>query len=150
VGPLVAAALVSAVGMRANSKAGGNSRRGSDCLVGMEACGSAIIGRVRSSSQATKVKLMSPRYVKPYRQGNKNDPNDAEASCEAVTRRRCGLYRSRVSRSRRSKRCTGQGSSFASKPSSCRRVTRLCTSALPCASTPWTPNTSCAKRYRLF
>ena len=29
---------------------------------------------------------MSPQFVKPYRKGNKNDPNDAEAICEAVTR----------------------------------------------------------------
>jgi len=32
------------------------------------------------------VKLMSPQFVKPYRKGNKNDPNDAEAICEAVSR----------------------------------------------------------------
>src|SRR5208282_5638760 len=32
------------------------------------------------------VKLMSPQFVKPYRKGNKNDPNDAEAICETVTR----------------------------------------------------------------
>jgi transposase len=30
---------------------------------------------------------MSPQFVIPYRKGNKNDPNDAEAICEAVTRR---------------------------------------------------------------
>ena len=29
---------------------------------------------------------MSPQFVKPYRKGNKIDPNDAEAICEAVTR----------------------------------------------------------------
>ena len=29
---------------------------------------------------------MSPQFVLPYRKGNKNDPNDAEAICEAVTR----------------------------------------------------------------
>ena len=29
---------------------------------------------------------MSPRFVKPYRKSDKNDANDAEAICEAVTR----------------------------------------------------------------
>src|ERR1019366_6417174 len=36
---------------------------------------------VRSS-----VRLMSPRFVKPYRKSDKNDANEAEAICEAVTR----------------------------------------------------------------
>jgi len=34
---------------------------------------------------------MSPQFVKPYRKGNKNDPNDAEAICEAVTRPSMGF-----------------------------------------------------------
>jgi hypothetical protein len=29
---------------------------------------------------------MSPHFVTPHRKGNKNDPNHAEAICEAVTR----------------------------------------------------------------
>ena len=33
-----------------------------------------------------EVKLMSPQYVKPYVKTNKNDANDAEAICEAVSR----------------------------------------------------------------
>jgi transposase len=33
-----------------------------------------------------QVKLMPPRYVKPYVKRNKNDAADAEAICEAVTR----------------------------------------------------------------
>ena len=33
-----------------------------------------------------EVKLMPPRYVKPYVQSQKNDAADAEAICEAVTR----------------------------------------------------------------
>jgi transposase len=32
------------------------------------------------------VKLISPQFVKPYVQGNKNDYNDAAAICEAVSR----------------------------------------------------------------
>ncbi len=33
---------------------------------------------------------MSPQFVVPYRKGNKNDPNDAKAICEAVTRSSTG------------------------------------------------------------
>ena len=33
-----------------------------------------------------QVKMMNPRFVKPYVKGNKNDYNDAEAICEAVQR----------------------------------------------------------------
>ncbi len=33
-----------------------------------------------------EVRLMPPRYVKPYVKRNKNDMADAEAICEAVTR----------------------------------------------------------------
>jgi transposase len=32
------------------------------------------------------VKLMAPKFVAPYRKSGKNDGNDAEAICEAVTR----------------------------------------------------------------
>ena len=31
-------------------------------------------------------KMMAPQFVKPYIKSNKNDPNDAAAICEAVTR----------------------------------------------------------------
>ena len=56
------------------------------CLIGMEACGSAHHwGRV-FKDMGHQVKLMSPQYVKPYIKTNKNDANDAEGICEAVTR----------------------------------------------------------------
>jgi transposase len=32
------------------------------------------------------VKLIAPKFVVPYRKSGKNDGNDAEAICEAVTR----------------------------------------------------------------
>src|SRR2546422_5711580 len=32
------------------------------------------------------VRLMAPKFVAPYRKSGKNDGNDAEAICEAVTR----------------------------------------------------------------
>ncbi|HKN01257.1 MAG TPA: IS110 family transposase, partial [Candidatus Binataceae bacterium] len=56
------------------------------CLVGMEACGSAHHWAREIEKLGHTVKLMSPQFVKPYLKGNKNDPNDAEAICEAVTR----------------------------------------------------------------
>ena len=56
------------------------------CVIGMEACASAHHwGRVFEQCGHT-VKLMSPKYVKPYVKTNKNDCRDAEAICEAVSR----------------------------------------------------------------
>jgi len=56
------------------------------CLVGIEASGSAhnwarVLGGLGHS-----VRLMAPQFVKPYVKSQKNDANDAEAICEAVTR----------------------------------------------------------------
>jgi len=56
------------------------------CLIGMEACGGAHYWARKFQSFGHEVKLMSPQYVKPYVKTNKNDMNDAEAICEAVTR----------------------------------------------------------------
>jgi transposase len=56
------------------------------CLVGLEACGSAHYWGREIEKLGHTVKLMSPQFVMPYRKGNKNDPNDAEAICEAVSR----------------------------------------------------------------
>ena len=33
-----------------------------------------------------KVRLVAPQFVKPYVKSNKNDANDAEAICEAMSR----------------------------------------------------------------
>ena len=52
----------------------------------MEACGSAHYWAREIERLGHQVRLMSPQFVTPYRKGNKNDPNDAEAICEAVTR----------------------------------------------------------------
>src|SRR5258705_6075742 len=56
------------------------------CLVGLEACSSAHYWARKIERLGHRVKLMSPRFVKPYRQSDKNDANDAEAICQAVTR----------------------------------------------------------------
>jgi transposase len=53
---------------------------------GMEACGSAHYWGRKFKGWGHEVKLMNPYYVKPYMKANKNDANDAEGICEAVTR----------------------------------------------------------------
>ena len=56
------------------------------CLVGMEACATAHHWAREIEALGHSVRLMPPRYVKPYVKRNKNDMADAEAICEAVTR----------------------------------------------------------------
>jgi transposase len=56
------------------------------CVIGLEACsGSHYWVRVLSRFGHT-VQLIAPQFVKPYVKSNKNDANDAEAICEAVSR----------------------------------------------------------------
>lgn len=55
--------------------------------IGMEACSSAHYWARKLQSLGHSVKLMAPQFVKPYVKGNKNDANDAQAICEAVTRK---------------------------------------------------------------
>lgn len=55
-------------------------------LIGMEACGGAHYWARELSKQGHTVKLMAPQHVKPYVKSSKNDKNDAEAICEAVSR----------------------------------------------------------------
>jgi len=56
------------------------------CLIGMESCGGAHYWSRALTKLGHSVKMMAPVFVKPYLKGNKNDSNDAEAICEAVTR----------------------------------------------------------------
>jgi transposase len=58
----------------------------SPCLIGMEACSGAHEWGRRFERYGHTVKLMAPKFVAPYRKSDKNDGNDAEAVCEAVTR----------------------------------------------------------------
>ena len=58
----------------------------SGCLVGMEACATAHHWGRQLIGLGHEVKLMPPRYVKPYVKRSKNDAADAEAICEAVRR----------------------------------------------------------------
>ncbi|BCV55389.1 hypothetical protein TUM17383_36360 [Shewanella algae] len=56
------------------------------CLVAIEACGGAHYWNREITALGHQVKLLPPQYVIPYRQGNKNDYNDALAIAEAAQR----------------------------------------------------------------
>lgn len=56
------------------------------CEIGMEACGGAHHWARELQAKGFTVKLIAPQFVKPYVKNNKNDANDAEAICEAMSR----------------------------------------------------------------
>jgi len=56
------------------------------CEIGMEACGGAHHWARKLEAQGYRVRLIAPQFVKPYVKSNKNDANDAEAICEAMSR----------------------------------------------------------------
>lgn len=56
------------------------------CVIGMEACGGAHHWARQLQQRGYTVKLIAPQFVKPYVKSNKNDANDAEAICEAMSR----------------------------------------------------------------
>src|ERR1700691_4483721 len=56
------------------------------CEIGMEACCGAHHWARQLQTKGFKVKLIAPQFVKPYVKSNKNDANDAEAICEAMSR----------------------------------------------------------------
>lgn len=56
------------------------------CTVVMEACAGAHWIARCLTAQGHQVKLLSPQFVKPFVQGNKNDFADAQAICEAASR----------------------------------------------------------------
>jgi transposase len=56
------------------------------CEIGMEACGGAHHWARQLQARGYTVKLVAPQFVKPYVKSNKNDANDAEAICEAMSR----------------------------------------------------------------
>jgi len=56
------------------------------CLIGLEACGGAHYWGRELTRLGHTVKLMAAQFVIPYRKRGKNDANDAEAICEAVSR----------------------------------------------------------------
>jgi transposase len=56
------------------------------CVVGIEASRSSHYWARVLGGLGHTVRLMAPQFVKPYVKSQKNDANDAEAICEAVTR----------------------------------------------------------------
>lgn len=56
------------------------------CEIGMESCGGAHHWARQLETRGFRVKLIAPQFVKPYVKSNKNDANDAEAICEAMSR----------------------------------------------------------------
>lgn len=58
----------------------------STCIVVMESCGGANYWARVFQRSGHEVKLISPQFVKPFVQTNKNDANDAQAIVEAASR----------------------------------------------------------------
>ena len=56
------------------------------CVVGMEACSGAHHWARALRDLGHDARIIAPRFVIPYRKSGKNDGNDAEAICEAVSR----------------------------------------------------------------
>lgn len=56
------------------------------CVIAMEACATSNYWGRKFESLGHTVKLISPQYVKPFTQGQKNDRNDAQAIAEAASR----------------------------------------------------------------
>ena len=60
--------------------------KNSDFLIAMEACGGAHHVARNLVIEGHEVKLIAPKFVKPFVKSNKNDAKDAEAIAEAVRR----------------------------------------------------------------
>jgi len=56
------------------------------CEIGMEACTGAHHWARVLMSKGYQVKIIAPQFVKPFVKSNKNDANDAEAICKAMSR----------------------------------------------------------------
>jgi transposase len=61
-------------------------RHQTPCLIGIEATQGAHYWARVLRGLGHEVRLLAPQFVKPYLKSQKNDANDAEAICEAVSR----------------------------------------------------------------
>lgn len=61
-------------------------RQQTPCLIGIEATQGAHYWARVLRALGHEVRLVAPQFVKPYLKSQKNDANDAEAICEAVSR----------------------------------------------------------------
>ena len=57
------------------------------CVIGIEATQGAHYWARVLTARGHCVRLISPHFVKPFLNSQKNDANDAEAICEAVSRK---------------------------------------------------------------
>ena len=55
------------------------------CLIGIEACHSSHHWARELIALGHDVRLIPTQYVRPFRRGGKNDANDAEAICDALS-----------------------------------------------------------------
>jgi len=69
-----------------------------ECAVAMEACATSHYWGRTIESLGHTVKLIHPRYVTPFRIGEKNDANDAAAICAAAQRQDMRFVRLRSQR----------------------------------------------------
>src|SRR5688572_6605160 len=56
------------------------------CRIVMEACGSSYFWARKFQQFHHEVQLISPQHITPFRKGQKNDKNDAQAIAEAASR----------------------------------------------------------------
>ena len=56
------------------------------CLIGMEACSGAHYWGREFRKLGHDIGIIASKFIAPFRKGGKNDNNDAEAICEAVSR----------------------------------------------------------------
>lgn len=80
--------------------------------IGMEACASSHHWARELQKRGYHVRLIAAQFVKPYVKSNKNDRVDAEAICEAMSRRTCDLSLQRPSLSRIFRLHIGSGNSL--------------------------------------
>lgn len=75
------------------------------CVIGIEATQGAHYWARVLSAYGHNVRLISPHFVKPFLKSQKNDANDAEAICEAISRPSMRFVPRSLSNSRIPRRC---------------------------------------------